>query len=48
MSNEKYTVKFVNSYWTIFDTEKYENVQICYLKKDAYELCKKMNQRGIK
>lgn len=42
---DKYTVKFVNSYWVIFDTERYENTQICYLKKDAQEQCKKMNAK---
>lgn len=47
---DKYTVKFVNGYWTIFNTEQYENAQICYLKKDAVEVAKKMNnnQRGGK
>lgn len=40
---DKYTVKFINGYWVIFNTEQYENTQICYLKKDAQDLCKKMN-----
>ena len=42
---QKYTVKFVNSYWVSFNTETYENTQVFYLRKDAEEAVKKMNQR---
>ena len=35
MSNDKYAVKFVNSFWVSFDTEAYENTQVFYLRKDA-------------
>ena len=41
---ERYKVKFVNSYWVAFDTENYENTQVFYLRKDAVEAVKKMNQ----
>jgi hypothetical protein len=39
----KYEVKFVNGYWTCFDKEAYENTQVFYLKKDAFEAVNKMN-----
>ena len=47
---EKYKVKFVNGFWCSFDTEAYENIQVFYLRKDAVEAVKKMNnnQRGGK
>lgn len=47
---EKYKVKFVNSFWVSFNTETYENTQVFYLRKDAEEAVKKMNnnQRGGK
>lgn len=50
MSNDKYIVKFVNGFWCSFDTEAYENTQVFYLRKDAVEAVKKMNnnQRGGK
>ena len=44
----KYVSKFVNSYWVSFNTETYENVQVFYLRKDAMEAVKKMNQQGGK
>ena len=45
----KYVAKFVNGYWCSFDTESYENTQVFYLRKDAEEVVKKMNnQRGGK
>ena len=44
----KYVAKFVNSYWVSFNTETYENVQVFYLRKDAMEVVKKMNQQGGK
>ena len=44
----KYVSKFVNSYWVSFNTETYENTQVFYLRKDAMEAVKKMNQRGGK
>ncbi len=46
----KYVAKFVNGYWCSFDTEAYENTQVFYLRKDAMEAVKKMNnnQRGGK
>ena len=45
---EKYSVKFVNGFWVSFNTETYENTQVFYLRKDAAEAIKKMNQRGGK
>ena len=44
----KYVAKFVNGYWVLFNTETCENTQIFYLRKDAEEAVKKMNQRGGK
>ena len=45
----KYVAKFVNGYWVSFNTETYENTQVFYLRKDAEEAVKKMNnQRGGK
>ena len=46
----KYIVKFIKEYWVLFDTETNENTQIFYLRKDAEEAAKKMNnnQRGGK
>ena len=46
----RYVAKFVNSFWVPFDTENYENTQVFYLRKDAVEAVKKMNnnQRGGK
>lgn len=41
----RYQVKFVNSYWTIFDSVNYENFQIHYLKKEAVEAAKKLNAK---
>ena len=46
---EKYKVKFVNGFWVSFNNETYENTQVFYLRKDAVEAVKKMNnQRGGK
>lgn len=47
-NNQRYQVKFVNSYWVSFDTEAYENTQVFYLRKDAVEAVKKMNQKEVK
>ena len=45
----KYVAKFVNGAWVSFNTETYENTQVFYLRKDAEEAVKKMNnQRGGK
>lgn len=44
----KYEAKFVNGYWASFDKEAFENTQIFYLKKDAFEAVKKMNNQGGK
>ena len=44
---EKYKVKFVNGFWCSFDTEAYENTQVFYLRKDAMEAVKKMNQSKL-
>ena len=44
----KYVAKFVNGAWVSFNTETYENAQVFYLRKDAEEAVKKMNQRGDK
>jgi len=44
----RYTNKFVNGFHCIFDTVSYENVQVCYLRKDAIELAKKFNNKEIK
>lgn len=45
---EKYKVKFVNSFWVAFDTEAYENTQVFFLKRDAVEAVKKMNNQRSK
>ena len=42
--NMKYIAKFVNGYHVSFNTETYENTQVFYLRKDAVEAVKKMNQ----
>lgn len=46
----RYVAKFVNGFHVSFDTENYENTQVFYLRKDAVEAVKKMNnnQRGGK
>ena len=44
----RYTVKFVNNYWMTFDTLNYENTHLHYLKKDAVEFTKKLNQKEVK
>ena len=41
----RYTAKFVNSYWVVFDAVNYENVQVTYLRKDCIEVVKKMNTK---
>ena len=41
----KYIAKFVNGAWVSFNTETYENTQVFYLRTDAEEAVKKMNQR---
>ena len=43
----RYVAKFVNGYWCSFDTEAYENTQVFYLRKDAMEAVKKMNQSKL-
>jgi hypothetical protein len=43
----RYVAKFVNSFWVSFDTENYENTQVFYLRKDAVEAVKKMNQSKL-
>lgn len=45
---QKYTVKFVNGAWVSFNTETYENTQVFYLRKDAVEAVKKMNNQRSK
>lgn len=45
---ENYKVKFVNGFWVSFNTETYENTQVFYLRKDAVEAVKKMNQIKLK
>jgi hypothetical protein len=39
----KYVAKFVNGAWVSSNTETYENTQVFYLRKDAEEAVKKMN-----
>ncbi len=43
----RYVAKFVNGYWVSFNTETYENTQVFYLRKDAEEAVKKMNQSKL-
>lgn len=43
---ERYTYKFNNGYWKVFDNEQYTDVQICYLRSDAKQLSKKLNKEG--
>ena len=44
---ENYKVKFVNGFWVSFNNETYENTQVFYLRKDAVEAVKKMNQSKL-
>lgn len=44
----KYIVKFVNGFWVSFNTETYENTHLHYLKRDAVEFTKKLNQKEVK
>ena len=44
----RYVAKFVNGFHCVFDTLNYENVQVCFLKKEVNELVKKLNQKEVK
>lgn len=44
----RYTVKFVHGFWTTFDTVEYQNTHLHYLKKEAIEFTKKLNQKEVK
>ena len=43
----RYVAKFVNGFHVSFDTESYENTRVFYLRKDAEEAVKKMNQSKL-
>lgn len=42
----KYTIKFTNGYWKVFDNVKYEDVLLCNLKTEAEFHCKRLNGKG--
>jgi len=44
----RYTVKFVNGFYATFDTVEYQNTHLHYLKKEAIEFTKKLNQKEVK
>lgn len=44
----RYVAKFVNGFHVSFDTENYENTQVFYLRKDAVEAVRKMNNQRSK
>lgn len=39
----RYTYKFTNSFWKVFDNEEYTDVQKCYLRKEAKDICNQLN-----
>lgn len=39
----KYTVKWNNGYWKVFDTQEYRDVAMHGLKTDADKNCQRMN-----
>lgn len=41
----RYTVKFINGFHVTFDTLNYENTHLHFLKRDAVEFTKKLNQK---
>lgn len=44
---QRYEARFVNGFHVCFDTEAYEVTQIFYLKREAEEAVKKMNQSKL-
>ena len=42
MSN-RFIYKFTNGFWKAFDTVEYMDVQKCYLRKEAKDICKQLN-----
>lgn len=42
----KYTVKWNNGYWKVFDTVQYTDVMLCNLKTEAERHCDRMNGKG--
>lgn len=45
MSN-RFIYKFNNSFWKVFDTLEYTDVQKCYLRKEAKEICQQLNKKA--
>ena len=45
--NNRYIVKFNNGFWKVFDTEKYEDVSVEYLRKDAKQKVKTLNSKEV-
>ena len=43
----RYVAKFVNGVWVSFNKKKKKNTQVFYLRKDAEEAVKKMNQSKL-
>lgn len=43
MNNQRYVVKFTNGFHKVFDNEEYTDVQKCYLRKEAKDICKQLN-----
>lgn len=41
----KYSVKFTNGYWKVFNNETYEDVQLCTLLSEATSLAAKLNSK---
>jgi hypothetical protein len=47
---ERFTVRWANGYWRVFDTEQYTTVELRYTERDAQFACEQANaewaQRG--
>lgn len=41
----RYTVKWNNGYWKIFDTVQYTDVQLCSLQTEANAVALRLNNR---
>ena len=44
-NNQKYSVKFNNGFWKLFNNHTFSDAGIYYLQKDAEADAKEMNQR---
>lgn len=45
MQSNRFIVKFTNGFWKAFDSVEYTDVEKCFLKKEAIEVCKKLNSK---